>query len=90
MPTWHMTTHLTCTTGHSILAQWTLPEAHIEVGGSEGIQMNITAPCCRISYEGAFLEAGCLKCVECGADVPSPTVEALTRAECPPTEVHTG
>lgn len=82
---WQMTTHLRCRSGHTIHANWTLPNARVQVeNATEEVKMIVSADCCTINYEGAILIDGCLICSQCGAEVPSAAVEALTHAECPP------
>jgi len=85
-PQWHMTTQVACTNGHPILVHWTLTDALVDVVHQSGVKVEVTADCCQIVCEGATLINKCLICLACGADVPSPTVEALLNVECPPTE----
>jgi len=70
---WQMTTHLVCTEGHIIHAQWTLPEAEVQVDETyNGLKMTITARTHQITYDGAIRAEGGLICLECGAGVPEP------------------
>ena len=85
---WQMTTHVVCTAGHLIHARWMLPEAQVQVQEASRLKIVITSEKARVTYEGAVLIDGCLVCLTCGADVPSPVVETLTRAECQPEEKH--
>lgn len=81
---WQMTIPLSCTDGHLIQATWRIPQAQVHVQRQDdGVAIAIDALQCQITYEGAFLEDGCLKCVRCGAEVPAPVVESLLKAQCP-------
>lgn len=87
---WQMTTQLHCTLGHLIKVRWHLPNAHLKATNTNHIQIEVTAPCGQIQYEGATRANGHLICLECGSEVPTPLLDPFLQTEHEPCQEKHG